>query len=1488
MPRANNEGTNKVEGKEPESSKIEPLDLTKLKSKKQSEPPNSINTNEKGEEKSSSLVTRLMDGASETMKKWLWKESGSNDHTGETKQSFTSSAETKDLGVVGDEASKSASKIEPEGKKANQGIRLRRRLRVAGLERKQGIGKKERTVKSSAETTPTHELGNNGASRSAPDSSTRTSDVSKAEEIKRIYEEIHAKSDGIEKKLDICEKVFDKLYRNISEKGKEIWGEEYQRFQKRLQGEEVGGNKYTIEGAIDKFGIMLLNETIKDIDMMADINDKDKQKLINSLNKDLEEMQNLIIKKNVISPENNRLSEDQVQSEKRQDQVQSEKRQDQKADLSPAQQRLEQLVSAKVGEELIGDGEKDLVGLGFDKYLGFDTTTINLKEIQADKLRVYTKDGTYYITTKEKEKDYTTEKGFNPEEIKYTLVRQMELNLDNIKWDLPKIHAVRTVEEFKVDEYRTEGKYKENVVRKRENPEKMPEVLITDDENVVRKTILDSKDMDTVNPTKSDAEQTSWKAVLPWAQTGIEISGNKEKSDRLRQEELLYKAFYGEEIEKERLENLSDDDKNKIKELSDDGEKYRKELGEIWKKIFEVYYNSNPGDREKNVEKFEGYLSSIRDHIIDGEKINIVDLKDKEGLKTLNSNFGEIKKNHRELRQFVRDKINEQFSDLGFADLSSYKTYIKGDLYLHEDGGKIHVADRKQGEGWISERLQKINNNEVKWDLRVYVIQRDQASSENYPNNKGPEIMVTDDWSLVTRRIKDGWKMALPGTQTGIELSSNPDERQTKFYQNLVKLRRNKEVNSKLQEFENNFAKYYLKAFGEMKQKLDGIYQKYQEALKEKLASSDDVNAIGQDLIEQAKASNKELYHTIKNERIKSLILAGIGEYLSSDLKKSLGWHKKNIEVKMENFKIFDENGKISIVHNKDLEQCEIDDALIEKLKKDSIKEIQWKLPEMSVIKECKGNTDEPWRISVVPAGEKVSYREEEGIRQEIIMTINAISTSREGGEGSSRDKEIGTGAGVEDNKENGVEVPGISNNVEAASVEKQQASGKQPKEAEQANENGGISSSLKGEEVLDNKQRIEQITFDVLNEHARNLTEDQRRQVCKEIVEDLYESEPGAKELNGEGLKEEIESKMRTMEIWEDVNDGVANGETLARKTGQEHSEKKGGEEKRADSSKDVEGEMGTPVTGKASRAEKVSDGEGVSTGSGEKNGSDASKLGSEKQESGRSHEQLDGNGGETHNNVVPEKYPNDTIYAAMEQEGYDIGSDSAKRLAKQIAERLVEAKLEINPDNVHQYLETAKCEQLASEGKFSGSDEVGEMCGQLCEAFGDYAETKVHDEEKVSKKEFTERKDIIKVSGDNNECFIRALLKSNDLMLEHPQLSDARMEEIVKETREFLIAAGVAERGEQLSGLNMKQRLDVQAAYTIAFLRSERHIDVNRGLTIYAFRTGNNLARFDLIKVGNDQPAIEVYLKDRHFWAVCEKEKAGPSGEVGQIPME
>ncbi len=116
--------------------------------------------------------------------------------------------------------------------------------------------------------------------------------------------------------------------------------------------------------------------------------------------------------------------------------------------FDPVKKRLEWLALAKVGDELIGRNAADR-GLGFKEHLGYGTTDIIIKGIKAENLRIYEKDGIYYITTKDRaslEAKYGV-KNLNDVDLgKVIDDLEQRPNFDKIKWDLPKIHAIKTME----------------------------------------------------------------------------------------------------------------------------------------------------------------------------------------------------------------------------------------------------------------------------------------------------------------------------------------------------------------------------------------------------------------------------------------------------------------------------------------------------------------------------------------------------------------------------------------------------------------------------------------------------------------------------------------------------------------------------------------------------------------------------------------------------------------------------------------------------------------------------------------------------------------------------------------------------------------------------------------------------------------------------------------------------------------------------------
>lgn len=461
----------------------------------------------------------------------------------------------------------------------------------------------------------------------------------------------------------------------------------------------------------------------------------------------------------------------------------------------PAREILDWLVCAKVGKELMERGW----GRGGD-FSGI--TEITLGKINGEKLCVYKKkNGTYTITTQEKQKKYSEKKNeyelqdIDDKEKAGEVIRKILNNIDNIDWDLPKIHAIRK-----------DGKQngQENVSSSK--------VLITDNKNDVRREILESEALRT---DKSSAGQPTqdmekhWKAILPWAQTGIEISGDEETSKKRKIEEDKYKLFYG----KESKNNLVEEEN----------------------KFFIAYYTSDQKTRKEIKGKYIEYRKEIEEKIrnesessdkLEDNKYNIK----AEILNFLNKKLEEIKNMRQRLQEIVHPVIEGQLSKL-FGDRfkeGQRKTYIKGDLYFHAGNKTISIADKKPGEGWVlvdAEEVKKIPKDVkgIQCDSKVYVIQKEGSSKE-----KKPKILVTDDSRLVERRIKQGWK-ALPGTQLGIELSSNEEKfNQQKLihgkYEELSK--DNKDIFERINLYDEVFGKFYWNLSEEPRKRYEGSYQR--------------------------------------------------------------------------------------------------------------------------------------------------------------------------------------------------------------------------------------------------------------------------------------------------------------------------------------------------------------------------------------------------------------------------------------------------------------------------------------------------------------------------------------------------------------------------------------------------------------------------------------------------------------------------------------
>ncbi len=420
-------------------------------------------------------------------------------------------------------------------------------------------------------------------------------------------------------------------------------------------------------------------------------------------------------------------------------------------------------------------------GLGFKEHLGYGQTDITIGSIKGEKLHLYvTKDSKnnptgYYITSKGeaslKDKYNIAENLYEiaSDNAKFDeLIGKLERNFYRIKWDLPNIHAIKTVEKTEtwIDEKGNHHK----------DPSTRSEVLITDREEKIKEQINSSS---TGQPTKT------WTAALPWASPEFEISGDKRDSEEPpKEQKLMYKALHGEISDETEKDGISPADRKILNDIDthakktlENGKTGRDLIVEKEKEILKSYYDSDSYIRKEYKRKYTKYTKQVKDEIskirggtIQKEKLfsSIADF--------LGRTLQDLNEKRNKLQSIVHNAIRRGLGNLGFGNLlkGKHKIFINGDLYLQ--GNSFTNKGPKPNEDSVPvsvELLEKIEDpNKIQCDLKVYAIQSpDQASEDNNPQDK--EILVTDDSSLVAKRIKDdGWK-ALPWTQTGIELRNN-------------------------------------------------------------------------------------------------------------------------------------------------------------------------------------------------------------------------------------------------------------------------------------------------------------------------------------------------------------------------------------------------------------------------------------------------------------------------------------------------------------------------------------------------------------------------------------------------------------------------------------------------------------------------------------------------------------------------------------------
>jgi hypothetical protein len=110
---------------------------------------------------------------------------------------------------------------------------------------------------------------------------------------------------------------------------------------------------------------------------------------------------------------------------------------------------------------------------------------------------------------------------------KSNLIDKLERFFYRIKWDLPNIHAIKTVDKHQNSGVNNEKG--EEILR--------PRVLITDSEDKVREEIVESE----------KKGEKGWTAAHPWASPEFDISGDKRDSkEPTKEQKLMYKALHGE------------------------------------------------------------------------------------------------------------------------------------------------------------------------------------------------------------------------------------------------------------------------------------------------------------------------------------------------------------------------------------------------------------------------------------------------------------------------------------------------------------------------------------------------------------------------------------------------------------------------------------------------------------------------------------------------------------------------------------------------------------------------------------------------------------------------------------------------------------------------------------------------------------------------------------------------------------------------------
>jgi hypothetical protein len=447
--------------------------------------------------------------------------------------------------------------------------------------------------------------------------------IEQRQKIEQAYDRIMANNDRTSKLLMICEKALSNIYWDAyakKEEEREILDRGYyQKFQKHLIREEVDSDEYKPEKAVESYRENLLEKfKIYDESLKRKLpNDFNKLKsLVGENGSSTSERPGAVTSSTEVTNDLGVVGDQGSQSSTEQSgdatprQLHTTKPEgaasteippatdpSKMGDVTPpvssssdwiakktVEEALEWLASAKIAEAL-----KER---GLFKYLGYGTTDT---QIETKGLRLYENNGTYYVTSGDKNflNKYGLEDKHIVEKVDPKKFEELCNNFDKIQWDLPKIHAIRTAEKHEGSGVKNE---KGEEIRR-------PEVLITDSEEVVRERIVKSK-------------EKGWKAAVTWSLPAFDISSKKPtKEDR-----LIYKALHGEISEKTKGKRRYTDNKplldaieeGIVKKVNDRNQTYRNIIKEYEKNFVELYYNSDLSTKRKLEEEFSNYRERIQ------------------------------------------------------------------------------------------------------------------------------------------------------------------------------------------------------------------------------------------------------------------------------------------------------------------------------------------------------------------------------------------------------------------------------------------------------------------------------------------------------------------------------------------------------------------------------------------------------------------------------------------------------------------------------------------------------------------------------------------------------------------------------------------------------------------------------------------------------------------------------------------------------------